>query len=94
MKPAPSNRDVPDWMWEAAVRQHNEYLRLHQGLMGLGLSDPQADEYLDSLQALSSALELLDPAEPDFFVGDHARTFDSAVQLLTKMRSLLTCARD
>ena len=90
MKPAPSNTNVPQWMWDSAVRQHDAYRKQYDGLRGLGLSDAEADEYIDTHDALANLVEMLRPTEPDFFVDDHSRQIDDAENALAVLRGLLS----
>lgn len=89
MRSGPTNRNVPQCMWERDVREYEEYLRLREMLMQMGLSDPQADEYLDAYEELSRMLDSLGPHEEDFRVDDHSRHFERAALALGKMRELL-----
>ena len=80
--PPPSNRNVPKWMWEDACEKYEGYQRLHKILQDMGLSDQDADEYIDAHSELSHLIERLDPAEEDFMHDDHAEHFARSAGLL------------
>lgn len=89
MKPGPTNRNVPSWMWDSAVRKHNAYLEYRDTLMQLGLNDEQADQYLDAHDRLESVIEYLHPREMDFRVTDHSGQFARAETAFLKIKELL-----
>lgn len=76
-------------MWEAAQREYAEYLNLREILLGIGLSDQEADEYLDLYDTLQKEVDLLHPAEPDFRVTDHTASLQLTSAALARMQELL-----
>jgi len=89
MKPPPSNRNVPKWMWADACEQYEDYQRLYKMLQDIGLSDLAADEYIDAHAELSRMVELLDPKEEDFRSDDHSKNFAKAAAALAAMKKNL-----
>lgn len=89
MKPAPSNRNVPQHVWDDAQRQFQAYLDTRSALMKLGLSDPQADEYIEALRQLENLVERLDPIDMDFVTSDHTERLKTAAGALRRMTELL-----
>lgn len=85
----PINKNVSDWMWRDAVRDHEEYKRLHGGLCKIGLSPAEADAYLDTFVTLQRATEMLDPSEEDFFVDDHRPHLAAVETAIARLRQLL-----
>lgn len=89
MKPPPSNRNVPKWMWEDACEKYEGYQRLHKMLQDIGLSDQAADEYIDAHAELSRIVDWLDPNEEDFRFDDHSESFAKAAAALAAMEKTL-----
>lgn len=89
MKQPPWNKDVPKHVWEEAEHDYKIYLEKRDILMGMGLSDEAADEYLDAYDELQGKIELLDTLEPDFTHSDHTRDLVAARDIIERFMVLL-----
>ncbi|HQR97625.1 MULTISPECIES: hypothetical protein [unclassified Polaromonas] len=89
MRPAPSNPNVSPWLWESAVLEHENYLKQYHLLRNMGLTDEQADRYLDLSNLAAAQLERLTTADVDFPFSDHASAFDELSRNIAEMRALL-----
>lgn len=93
MRPPPSNRNVPDWIWNQAMRQHQEYLAAHARLRQAGLDETAADAYIDAMELLDKNIGLLDPMEVDFVVDDHSAQLAICEAALACMKAALAGAK-
>lgn len=89
MRSAPSNPNVSPWLWESAVQQHEHYLKQYHLLRNMGLTDEQADRYLELADSAFAKLSLLETSEVDFPHSDHGKTFDDLAKNIAEMRALL-----
>jgi len=89
MKPAPTNRNVPQWMWDSAMADHAAYLIAYNRLRKVGLTDQQADAYFDLHGRLSEAIDKVDPSSnEDFAVDDLGQTFRQLAALSDSLERL------
>jgi hypothetical protein len=89
MRAPPSNRNVPQYMWDDAEREYAAYKRRYDALIKHGLSDAEADRYIDLTEMLATHIAAVHDAEnEDFFVDDLRHDFDQAEQALAEMRQL------
>lgn len=89
MRPEPSNTNVSPWLWESAVQEHEHYLKQYHLLRNMGLTDEQADRYLDLSAMAAAQLERISTADVDFPFSDHATAFDELAKNIAEMRALL-----
>jgi|CXWL01.1.fsa_nt_gi GH25 family lysozyme M1 (1,4-beta-N-acetylmuramidase) len=89
MRPAPSNRNVPQFEWDRATEEHAQYLIGYHRLRFAGLTDAEADAYIDHHNELRSLLPLLEPSEEDFAHDDHQRQVGRAAELIAKLDALI-----
>jgi hypothetical protein len=89
MREPPTNRNVPQWMWDNAVRDYDFYKARYDKLRARGLSDAEADRYIDLVDRLDRHTESVnDSQNPDFFHDDLATAFEQAAETLAEMRRL------
>lgn len=86
MRQPPTNKNVPASVWNMAVSEHEDYLRRHRKLMAFGLTEQEADQYLDAMDLVNHKLDYLDPDEEDFKHDDLAPTFQGVLDAITQMR--------
>lgn len=90
MKQPPSNRNVPQHIWDRACLEYRLYLSKYKTLMDMGLSDEAADQYLDAYDVVDRVLRSIDPNEPDFPYSDHRSRLTEADAALKILASLLS----
>ncbi len=89
MRQAPTNTNVSPWIWDEAVQAHEHYLKQYHLLRNMGLTDEQADRYLDLSTLAAAQLERLSTTDVDFPFSDHATAFDELARNIGEMRALL-----
>lgn len=81
----PSNRNVPQHIWERDSHIYAYYKSRYDALRGMGVSDEQADQYIDAWEKLKGLFEALDPTEQDLRVTDHGDKFVELRQVIEAM---------
>jgi TFIIF-interacting CTD phosphatase-like protein len=89
MREPPSNKNVPKSMWDRDNAAYNDYNSEYDLLVSHGLSDQEADLFIDSREKITSLMTELDPAyNEDFFIDNMDRHFDDAVITIGTMKTI------
>lgn len=89
---APTNTNVSPEIWDFAMSQWNAYLEWHARLAERGLTEEQADRYIELVEQLERAAEEMHPGDDDFVSANPSAQLDALSLIVRDMRAMLAPA--